>query len=185
MNKKLLWLVLAVVLVLFALWPSNAFAEGMDQTVSFPGYGWADYGLGRVTHSYSGQLLTYWWQANCGPDNVPEGKVCIYRRIFLLGWRLSSPEAWVRIDFARSSGSYRGFRLAILPAWGRHYPSLVELDVDYRWWSNIIEGEKEILDINLWGEFLPDTNCPIGLIISLKEDGSLKFRDNYCGEVPS
>jgi hypothetical protein len=156
----------------------------MDQTVSFPGFGWADYGFGMETHSYSGQLLTYWWEASCGPDNVPEGRICISRRIFMLGWRLSSPEALASLRFARSSGAYRAFSLAILPAWGKHYPSLVELDVEYKWWDTIIEEETELLDIHLWGEFLPDTNCPVGIIISRMADGRLKFRDNYCGEVP-
>lgn len=184
MSKKWFWLVLAVAVVLFALWPSNAFAEGMSQEVAFPGFASADYGMGMGTHSYSGQLITYWWEVSCGPDNVPEGRICIYRRIIMVGWRLSSPEALMRVDFARSSGSYRSFSLAILPAWGQHYPSLVQMDVDYRLWDTIIEGETELFDIHIWGEFLPDTNCPWGLIMSRKVDGTFKFRDNYCGEVP-
>ena len=186
MNKKLLWLVLAVVLLLFALWPSNAFARGMDQTVSFPGFGWADYGLGMGTHSYSGQLLTYWWEANCGPGNEVGGEsLCFYRRIFLLGWRIPSPaDAILKVDFLKSNGPYRAFSAAVLPAWGSRYPSLVEVNLDFKWPWTILEGEREIFSFLVTGTFVRDLNCPPGIIISLKENGGLKFRDNYCGEVP-
>jgi len=178
MNKKLLWLVLAVVLVLFALWPSNTFAHNMGQKIIFPGLAkYPDDGRPYPEGgTYSGTLWTYWWEKDCGPGSDTETEwLCFDRLSTLFGWRITSPkDALVRVDLTASNSPYRGFYLAVLPEWGDRYPDFASIDIQYSRWDiwmsgfpDEAEGNFLVLDAHLWGKFLPESCYMPGLYLGL------------------